>query len=309
MTLQQAQAYYNTLSTAEKAKVDAAGGPSVEWLKNAVAAGVPDAIIAAGGKAGTPEGGGWEGPGGAYMDPSGAASSSEWLGKRMPSAQEFRKWAQEQHAAYLAGDKSAQDEDYSRYSDRQIAAWLSEGWDPKAGAWKSGWNPTGKASDMRGGGGGGGGGYGVGGYGYGTAGPVPEFDYTAFRAPSYEEAMADPGYQFALKEGADQLQRSAAAGGVLRTSGTLKDLINYGQQAAAKQYGDVYNRALSSWGANYQGQKDAFAPRYGAWETMYGGDLSKWTTQYGGDLSKYLQKEQNIYGLINQPPPAAPTWS
>jgi hypothetical protein len=115
--------------------------------------------------------------------------------------------------------------------------------------------------------------------------------------------MADPGYQFALKQGADTLQSSAMARGIGRTSGTLKDLINYGQEAAATQYGNVYNRALSSWGANYQGEKDAFAPQYGGWQTQFQAGENRWGTQYGGDLAKYLNRENNIYGLLNQPAP------
>lgn len=174
-----------------------------------------------------------------------------------------------------------------------------------------------------GGGGGGGGAYsssGSGGWAGGTAGAVPQFNAPTFTPPSYEEAMNDPGYQFSLKQGLEGLQGSAAARGVLRTGGTLKDIIGYGQDRAAQQYGDVYNRAANTFGLNYQGAKDEFAPQYGGWQTMYGGDLSRylqqqqdalsrWSTQYGGDLSKYLQKENNIYGLISGGAPAAPVWA
>jgi hypothetical protein len=71
--------------------------------------------------------------------------------------------------------------------------------------------------------------------------------------------------------------------------------LDYGQQAASQEYGNIFNRGLQTWGAQYQGQKDAFAPQYGSWSTVY-----------GADLSKYLQKENNIYGLLNQPAPVPP---
>jgi hypothetical protein len=152
------------------------------------------------------------------------------------------------------------------------------------------------------GGSGGGGGRGGGGRGGGQeafSSNVPKFEYTPFQAPSYESAMADPGYQFSLKEGEKALQHSQAAQGLLRTGGSLRDILSYGQDRAAQQYGDVYNRALGTWGAQYQGQKDAFAPQYGAWQTQYAGDLSRWTTGQNAALQKYLQREQNIYGLLN----------
>jgi hypothetical protein len=84
----------------------------------------------------------------------------------------------------------------------------------------------------------------------------------------------------------------------------MRDLINYGQDAAATQYQNVFNRDLQGWQANYQGEKDAFAPQYGGWQTQFNAGENRWSTQYGGDLSKYLNRENNIYGLLNQPAPA-----
>jgi hypothetical protein len=126
--------------------------------------------------------------------------------------------------------------------------------------------------------------------------------------------MADPGYQFALQEGQKALERSAAARGTLRTGGTLRDLVDYGQRSAAQQYQNVYDRALGSYGVNRETALAEFDPRFSAWQTgmqddlsrwttKYGGNLSKWTSQYGGNLQRELQREQNIYGLLSQPPP------
>lgn len=139
------------------------------------------------------------------------------------------------------------------------------------------------------GGGGGSGAYGGPGTGYGGA---PAFNYTPFNPALPGDTTTDPSYQFRLDEGRRALERSAAARGTLRTSGTLKDILDYGQEAASQEYQNIYNRGLSTWGARYQGEKDAFAPVYGSWQT-----------EYGGDLSKYLQREGNIYGLLSQPPP------
>lgn len=54
--------------------------------------------------------------------------------------------------------------------------------------------------------------------------------------------QADPGYQFSLDQGLKSIQGSAAARGLNQSGATLKALQNYGQNAAAQQYGDIYNR-------------------------------------------------------------------
>jgi hypothetical protein len=97
--------------------------------------------------------------------------------------------------------------------------------------------------------------------------------------------FTDPGYQFRLNQGLDAITSNAAARGVLRTGGNLQDLMDYGQNAASQEYQNVWNRA------------------YMPWQQQYQGNLAAWQTQYGGDLQKYLQREQNIYGLLNAPPP------
>ena len=131
-TQDQANAYYNTLSAEQKAAVDASGGPSIAWFTNSVNAGVPDAVTAAGGRTGSPEGapGQHEIEGGSYIEPDGTeAPASEWMGKRKPTPRELRAWARDQHQQYISGNRDAQDEDYQRYSDRQLAAWIDTAWD------------------------------------------------------------------------------------------------------------------------------------------------------------------------------------
>lgn len=248
----------------------------------------------------------------------------------MPTPEELRQLSQAQGWS----------EDFARFSDPQVQAWINQYWDPGrqrfrsqhapqgAGDWAYvekptegivdpatgieygphgsrsgvnlsalGLNTLRGSTNLRGGRGGRFGGNlgGIVGPGrFGTAGQAPEFSFTP---PSQEEALQDPGYQFALGEGLRALQGSAAARGTLRTGGTLRDLMDYGQQAATQRYGDVYGR-------QYQLARDEFAPKYGAWQTRYGGDLSRWTTRYGGQLQRDLQREGNIYGLLSAPPPS-----
>jgi hypothetical protein len=60
----------------------------------------------------------------------------------------------------------------------------------------------------------------------------------------------DPGYQFRLDQGQRAMQAKAQAMGV--SSGTLKALANYNQNAAASEYGAAFNR----WGDQNKAQAD-----------------------------------------------------
>ncbi len=87
-----------------------------------------------------------------------------------------------------------------------------------------------------------------------------------FRAPTAEEALNSPGLQFAIQQGQQGIQNSAAAKGTLLTGGTLKDLTAYGTGAALQGYGDAYNRAVGEYGINrenfYANQDRPFSKLY-----------------------------------------------
>lgn len=87
---------------------------------------------------------------------------------------------------------------------------------------------------------------------------VPEF---RFKAPTIEEAMNDPGYQFGLNQSLDAMQHSAAARGTLTDSGTVKSLGDYARNAATQQYNQVYGRRLGE-------AQSEFAPVMTGWSTL-----------------------------------------
>lgn len=78
-------------------------------------------------------------------------------------------------------------------------------------------------------------------------GPGPE----RFTLPTGQAALdQDPGYQFRLQQGLGTLEQSAAARGLLRTGGTLKDIQDFGQRAASQEYQNAVDRALAAAGFN-----------------------------------------------------------
>lgn len=72
-----------------------------------------------------------------------------------------------------------------------------------------------------------------------------------FQAPTIEDAEQMPGYKFALQQGEQALQNSAAARGGLLSSGTAKNLNNYAQNAAQTDYQNVYNNSQQQYQEAY----------------------------------------------------------
>ena len=57
-----------------------------------------------------------------------------------------------------------------------------------------------------------------------------------------EDFVKDPGYQFRMDEGAQAVDRSAAARGGLLSGAAMKAMQKYGQGFASNEFGNAYNR-------------------------------------------------------------------
>lgn len=79
-----------------------------------------------------------------------------------------------------------------------------------------------------------------------------------FQAPTAAQAEQNPGYQFALQQGQQALQNSAAARGGLLTGGTAEALNNYAQGSATQNYQQVYNNAVTQYQLGLQGQNQQY---------------------------------------------------
>lgn len=147
--------------------------------------------------------------------------------------------------------------------------------------------------------------------------PAGKFEYAAYQAPdafkglTKEQLEADPSYQWRLAQGMDAIQNSAAASGLLRSTGTVKALNDYAQGAASQEYGNAYGRAfgeyqsavdqaLRAYQTNYGVAADAFnvneANRLGAYQTNFGVASSN----YDRNLAALLDAYKTNYGVASQ---------
>ena len=110
---------------------------------------------------------------------------------------------------------------------------------------------------------------------------APAFRAPRFQAPTAAGLEADPGYQFRLGSGREALERSAAARGVLRTGGTLKDLLEYGQKFGSQEYEGAYNRALQAHDREAAAAKSEYDPLFAQWQAQTGADQTKGQLEYG----------------------------
>lgn len=83
-------------------------------------------------------------------------------------------------------------------------------------------------------------------------GAIPQYNYSvdpndpnfgsATKAFGMDQFNADPGYAFRMSEGMKALERSAAARGGLLSGSTLKGITRFGQDTAAGEYQNAFNR-------------------------------------------------------------------
>lgn len=133
----------------------------------------------------------------------------------------------------------------------------------------------------------------------------PAFAFPDFKAPSVADALNDPGYQFRTQQGEQQLAASAAAKGVLNSGGTLKDVVDYGQNAASQEYANVWNRdynayglnrsnAVGTYNTNYQTQyQDPYAIAFGGASAAFAPQMAGFQANVGAGNLAYSTTAAN----------------
>jgi hypothetical protein len=100
--------------------------------------------------------------------------------------------------------------------------------------------------------------------------------------------QTDPGYLFRLGEGQKVLENSAAAQGGLLSGQTGKALLQYGQNFASNEFGNIYDRYRGLIDAGYGRHVGDFTARVGEREAKFG----KLTGQSGQGLQTLGQLAQ-----------------
>ena len=122
---------------------------------------------------------------------------------------------------------------------------------------------------------------------------------TPFTGPTAEDMAADPSYQFRLQQGQEALERSGAARGVTNTGGTLKDILDYGQQAASQEYGNVFGRQRDIYDLNERNRFNAYQANYGnamdAYRENERNRAGAFDRNVGTARDAYAMNEENRY--------------
>ncbi len=103
----------------------------------------------------------------------------------------------------------------------------------------------------------------------GTFGPGSLPGVPQFNAPTLQDAQNSPGYQFAAQQGSKGILQGAAAAGGAISGGTLKALDAFNTNLADSTYGDVFNRALSTYGAGLQGYQTNLARQAQEYQQLF----------------------------------------
>ncbi len=105
-----------------------------------------------------------------------------------------------------------------------------------------------------------------------------------FSAPTLEEARNTPGYQFALQQGLQGIERGAASKGTLLTGGTLKDETAFGTGLADQTYQQLYN--------NRRGE---FSDRF----NIHASNAANATSAYGNSYDRAMNEYLNAFNIFN----------
>jgi hypothetical protein len=133
-----------------------------------------------------------------------------------------------------------------------------------------------------------------------------------FTAPTAEEAMGDPGYQFRMKEAIRAMTNNKAAQGLARSSGYVKGINDYVQDSASQEYDKVYGRRRGEYDQDTADQFGTFdrnqAERFGAFDrntqaasaenmTAYERAASENDRTYGRASSEYDRDFSNTFAV------------
>lgn len=121
-----------------------------------------------------------------------------------------------------------------------------------------------------------------------------DFTYQGFNAPTGESILQDPSFQFRRDQGRDTIENSAAARGVLNSGGTLQNVLDYGQNFASQEYGNIWNRDFANWNQNYSHALDAWNANNAVTDELYQLGVGRSNQAYDRAWTQY-QNESDLW--------------
>jgi len=109
--------------------------------------------------------------------------------------------------------------------------------------------------------------------------PPPAFSFGEFLspgpfvAPDRDAMNLDPGYQGRVKQANDAFLANKAAAQTAHTGGSIKDFLDWNQNQASQEYGNVWNRGYAAYNTNF----DKALQTYG---TNRAGAVDTYNTNY-----------------------------
>lgn len=119
-------------------------------------------------------------------------------------------------------------------------------------------------------------------------GSAPGFNAPQFKAPTAADVLADSSYQFRLNQGTQTVQQAKAAQGTLNSGATAKALMDYGQNFASQEYGNVWNRAMDQYkNATMPAAQASYQPGFATWQAGVGAAKDNAQSDWAAQLAKY----------------------
>lgn len=137
--------------------------------------------------------------------------------------------------------------------------------------------------------------------------PEP-FAYADYTPTSAQDVLGDPSYGFRKGVGEKALLNNRAAQGLTRSGGTLKDLLDYNQNFASQEFGNVdarryrdYNtgrgNAMDTYGTNLKTKFDTYgtnrANAFGNWSANKDKSLGLYDRGFEAERAQF---EPKLYG-------------
>lgn len=124
-------------------------------------------------------------------------------------------------------------------------------------------------------------------------------NYPTFQAPTADQARQTPGYQFALQQGLQGVQNSAAARGGLLSGNAIAATEQYGQGLADTNYQQVYNNALGQYQQGYNQFQNQQANQFNRYAALAGVGQTA-ANQLGAQGQAAAQNVANINSTSGQ---------